>query len=153
MSPPLTLALVVFSALTICLLLVDLVRGRRRFAAVGLALLVAFLAILHLSTGFPGSSAGRMAFGDTFPVVTAIGLMFGGVILGIIAQYLWSKPVAFSWLEFLRPLVVSPIVLLPLIGSLEGGGPAPLQLVSLVLLAFQNGFFWQQVLRHVRIET
>jgi hypothetical protein len=53
----------------------------------------------------------------------------------------------FSWPDLLKPLCISPIVLLPLIGSVQGmKGLESMQVISFALLAFQNGFFWQVVL-------
>jgi hypothetical protein len=83
----------------------------------------------------------------------AVGLMFMGVILGIIATYIFNMAGPFSWRDFARPLVISPLVLLPLIGSLQGAALEPVQLVCFTVLAFQNGFFWQQVLRDAKPTT
>ena len=79
--------------------------------------------------------------------------MFAGVILGMVAQYVWNRPEKFTWLDFLRPVVISPMVLLPLIGSLSNGPLETVQLLSMVLLAFQNGYFWQQVLKDAKPTT
>jgi hypothetical protein len=145
-----TIGVVFFAILCAALFLIDLVRGRRRRGAVGLVLLVAFLLALHFTTDFP-STSGRVSFGGgTIPIWVAVVAMFGGVVLGMVGQYVWSKPVAFSWLDFCRPIVVSPLVLLPLIGSLSSGPLEMLQFLSLALLAFQNGFFWQQVLKDAK---
>jgi hypothetical protein len=105
---------------------------------------------LRLTTGFPAPSSGRIAFGGTIAVGWAVLAMFVGVVLGMIAQYVWTKPETFTLLDFLRPIVVSPMVLLPLIGSLSNGPLEPLQMLSLALLAFQNGYFWQQVLKDAK---
>ena len=83
----------------------------------------------------------------------AVTLMFAGVVLGIIATYIFNMTGAFSWRDFARPLVISPLVLLPLIGSLQGAALEPVQLVCFTILAFQNGFFWQQVLRDAKPTT
>jgi hypothetical protein len=39
------------------------------------------------------------------------------------------------------------------IGSLQGAALEPVQLVCFTVLAFQNGFFWQQVLRDAKPAT
>jgi hypothetical protein len=60
----------------------------------------------------------------------------------------------FSWLDLLKPVTISPIVLLPLMGSVQGVGELKeIQVVSFGLLAFQNGFFWQAVLEGARPVT
>ena len=53
-----------------------------------------------------------------------------------------------SCLDFAEPLCISPILLFPLFGSVQGAEDLqPMQVVSFALLAFQNGFFWQVVLQ------
>jgi hypothetical protein len=145
-----TVAVAVLAIVCALLLVVDLARGRRRRGAVGLILLVAFLIALYVTTGFPFPAEGRVSFGGTISVWWAIFAMFLGVVLGMIAQYVWTKPETFTWLDFLRPIVVSPMVLLPLIGSLSSGPLEAIQLFSMALLAFQNGYFWQQVLKDAK---
>src|SRR5262249_50124763 len=78
----------------------------------------------------------RQAFGGTSQLL-ALGLMFVGVLLGIAATYVFNLTGAFSWRDLARPLVVSPLVLLPLIGSLQGANLEPVQLVCFTVLAFQ----------------
>ena len=80
----------------------------------------------------------------------AIALMFGGVLLGIAATYVFNLSGAFSWRDFAKPLVASPIILLPMIGSVQGAELESVQLISFAILAFQNGFFWQQVLKDAK---
>jgi hypothetical protein len=111
---------------------------------------------LFLTRGFPFASsrqafgAGRQGVSDGVSELLALALMFVGVVLGIAATYLFNLTGAFSWRDLARPLVVSPLVLLPLIGSLQGANLEPVQLVCFTVLAFQNGFFWQQVLRDAK---
>lgn len=153
MSAMINYVLIVFLILAEILALLDLMRLRllRRFllqtAVVCLAVLV-----LYLTVGFPIPSD-RRAFGGGYSAELAIVLMFVGVILGMAARYLFRLRQSFSWLDFVRPLVISPIVLLPLIGTLQDGGIEAVQLACLVILAFQNGFFWQQVLKDARPTT
>lgn len=150
MSRGVTIGVVVFAILCAALFLIDFVRGRRRRGVIGLILLAAFLLVLHFATDFPSMSE-RIAFGGgTIPIWVAVIAMSAAVVLGMVGQYVWSKPAAFSWLDFCRPIVVSPLVLLPLIGSLSSGPLEMVQFLSLALLAFQNGFFWQQVLKDAK---
>jgi hypothetical protein len=120
-----------------------------------LTYVVALLAVafgLRLTTGFPFPTSQQAFGGGTSPLL-AVALMFLGVVLGIAATYVFNLTGAFSWHDFARPLVVSPLVLLPLIGSLQGAALEPVQLVCFIVLAFQNGFFWQQVLRNAKPAT
>jgi hypothetical protein len=145
---------VLIACLAIALLLAVLDYVRRpswhRFLIYVLGLGVIAVA-LFLTTGFPFPSS-RRAFGGgggASPLL-ALALMFAGVVLGIAATYVFNLTAAFSWRDLARPLVVSPLVLLPLIGSLQGANLEPVQLVCFTVLAFQNGFFWQQVLRDAK---
>ncbi|NKL74802.1 hypothetical protein GFM09_37480 [Rhizobium leguminosarum bv. viciae] len=126
---------------------IDISRGRKRLAVFELVALTVLVAVLKITTEFPFPQT-RQSFGAEISVWWALIAMSLGVIMGMAANYVWSRPKRFTLLDFLRPIVVSPIVLLPLIGSLDATSLAPIQLASLSLLAFQNGFFWQQVLNN-----
>jgi len=81
----------------------------------------------------------------------AIIIMFVGILLGTVARYIFYLKSKFSWLEFAKPLCISPILLLPLVGSVQGVKDLqPMQVVCFALLAFQNGFFWQVVLERTQ---
>jgi hypothetical protein len=105
---------------------------------------------LFLTAGFPFPSSRQAYGGGGASPLVALALMFVGVVMGIAATYVFNLTGAFSWRDLARPLVVSPLVLLPLIGSLQGANLEPVQLVCFTVLAFQNGFFWQQVLRDAK---
>src|SRR5262245_55767815 len=109
------------------------------FLLIGLVLLG--LAINHASTG-------RVAFGPDTAIVKTVLIMFGATVLGIIARYIfYLQKGQFSIFDFAKPIVISPIVLLPLIASLQTTSELTgMQFVSFGLLAFQNGFFWQAIL-------
>lgn len=149
MSSATTIAVAVLAVLCAIMLLVDYFRGSRRRAKIGIIVLFVFLLALYVLTGFP-IPENRLSFGGTIPIWWAVVAMFIGVILGMIAQYVWTKPKKFTWLDFLRPIVISPMVMLPLIGSLQSTPLETIQLFSLALLAFQNGYFWQQVLKDAK---
>ena len=146
-------ALTASFALSLLIALLDYFRTRSaRRLVFCLAALAAMSAALNITTGFPLSGS-RQSFGGGTSPVLAVTLMFAGVVLGIIATYIFNMTGAFSWRDFARPLVISPLVLLPLIGSLQGAALEPVQLVCFTILAFQNGFFWQQVLRDAKPTT
>ena len=119
------------------LAIVDFARRRswRRFLVSMIVLAIA----AAVFAGMPYGST-RQSFGATSPLV-ALALMFAGVLFGIAATYIFNLSGPFSWRDLARPLVVSPLVLLPLIGSLQGAALEPVQLVCFTVLAFQNGFF------------
>ena len=98
---------------------------------------------LKATTGFPNIV---VAFGGISPII-AIGIMFVCTTLGIFANYFFYRKGRFSWRSFLKPLIISPIVLLPLIGTVQSVHELEeIQLVLFGMLAFQNGFFWRVIL-------
>ena len=151
MSPLITKALLIFIGLYSLLILIELVISRsvKRFV-IQAALLILVVAILYFTTGFPAT---RQAFGGASPVL-AIVIMLLCTIAGIATNYFFYLKSKFSWRTFLKPILISPIVLLPLIGSVQGVSEVQaLQLMSFAFLAFQNGFFWRVVLERAEPTT
>jgi hypothetical protein len=139
-----------FLALSIFIALIDCFRERSwPRLLIYLPPLLAAAGALFLTNTFLLSPS-RQAFGGSFSPLLAAGIMFVGVVLGIAATYVFNLTSPFSWFDFARPLLVSPLILLPLIGSMQGGSLEPIQLVCFAILAFQNGFFWQHVLRNAK---
>lgn len=73
-------------------------------------------------------------------------LLFVAMVLGILARYYWDLLGRGTGNEIdlgqmIRPLLVSPLVFFP-VWSQTSGAPRTL---TTVLVAFQNGFFWQAV--------
>ena len=119
--------------------------ARRRLAAIQLAALLLALAVLRSQTGFPDSAL--VPFGAAFGlgVGWTILLMGACLVLGMIANYVYFLS-TFSWREFLRPLCISPLLLVPLIGATGDSDQIGLvRAVSLCLVSFQSGFFWRSV--------
>lgn len=149
MPPFITYLIIAFGALYVVIILVELAvfRAFKRFL-VEILILFVFVVILNVTTGFP---APRQAFGGVSPLA-AIGIMFICTSLGIAARYVFYMRV-FTWRSFLKPLVISPIVLLPLIGSVQGSANIEsIQLISFGILAFQNGFFWKVILERTQLQ-
>lgn len=125
-----------------------LTRQYKRFllelAAVVLAFCLAIL-VTHASTG-------RVAFGEGILPLWGIAIMFIATMCGIVARYIfYLQKGQFAWLDCCKPLAITPIILLPLIGSVQGTGRLnAMQSISFAFLAFQNGFFWQAVLEKAR---
>ncbi len=150
MSPIITYTLLIFMGLYFITIFVGLITNRswKRFL-IELLILAGFITILYMATGFPAPSS-RQAFGGISPI-SAIGIMFVCTILGIVAHYFFYLKGKFSLGMFLKPLFISPIVLLPLIGSVQGTSDLEsIQMISFAILAFQNGFFWKAVLEHAK---
>ena len=138
-------SLSIFAGIYALILAVEAVsEGVSRRWATELALLLAALGLLRLTTGFP-AAGGRESFGDAADL-GLVGLVFVFILLGMAARYFISYRGKFRWGGFLKPMCVSPIVLLPLLGTLPFGSQVEvLQIVSFAVLGFQNGFFWRVI--------
>jgi len=137
--------------LAVIVLELALARRVKRF----LIELGAVIAVVILALLINNASTGRVAFGDGTSPGKAVAWMFLATLLGIAARYLfYLQKGQFSWLGLLKPVSISPIVLLPLVGSVQGAGDLKdMQVVSFAFLAFQNGFFWNAVLDAARPVT
>jgi hypothetical protein len=147
MTLPVILKICVVVYLTI--IVIDWWRSRelKRF----LLELLPLLGLLTLDLLIATASAGYVTFGSDGSSVWVSLAMFGAIVLGVAARYIFYLQGKFSWLDFVKPLCISPILLLPLIGSIQSvKNLEPMQTVSFALLAFQNGFFWQAVLQRAR---
>jgi len=148
MSPLITYLLIGFLGFFGVFIIIELIISRviKRFV-IQIVILFGVIVLLKVTTGFPAT---RRAFGGVSPV-TAIGIMLVCTLLGIAAHYFFFLKRQFSWRTFLKPLVISPIVLLPLIGSVQGtSNIEAIQMISFGFLSFQNGFFWREVFEHAK---
>lgn len=116
---------------------------------------VVLLFVIGIALLVNNAVTGRVAFGQGASPVGTVGIMFLAVVFGIAARYIfYLQKSQFSLLDFFKPVAISPIVLLPLIGSVQTSGELNgMQVVSFALLAFQNGFFWQAVLQGAKPTT
>jgi hypothetical protein len=148
MSPFFTYLLSFFLGVFFLIIIIELAinKGIKNFL-IQIIILMAVIIFFHVTTGFPKPVYG---FGGISPLIN-IGIMFICTILGIGAHYIFYLEEEFKLVNFLKPLVISPIILLPLLGSVKGGSQLePMQVVSFGFLAFQNGFFWKEVLKRAR---
>ena len=114
--------------------------------------LLGYFALLSHWTEFPTP---MIAFSEPISLVFLIGLQVS-VMVGILSNQLYAAPSGTlrSWDELAKPLLVSPMLLLPLLGSLEGCGKlTTIQGSSFLLLGFQNGFFWRKVFQRIQTEN
>jgi hypothetical protein len=147
---PLGTILEVCAAVYASAIVIELLIRRQwlRFILEAVALLIVIVIALFVNNAVTG----RVAFGQGTSPVGTVGIMFVATVSGIAARYIFYLQAGhFSWLDFLKPLSISPIALLPLIGSVQTSGElSGMQVVSFGVLAFQNGFFWQAVLAGAR---
>jgi hypothetical protein len=135
------------SATFLLLLVVVVLAERRAFKLlVGLALGLIAVAVTK-NLALSGNLVEVKGHGAGLPW-GLIGLLYLALIAGMAAQYAFLKSprARFRWPAFLKPFLASPVVFLPLLGSLEDqldGGPWTLSRLMLVFVAFQNGFFWK----------
>ncbi len=115
--------------------------GRRNVNLAILGLLLLYIIALMVFTDFPDPvvSLGGVSY------LTALIIMLFFIILGMVANYFFYNE-TFNFREIIKPLFISPLILLPLIGTLRGSAEIEnMQLISLAILSFQNGFFWKEV--------
>jgi hypothetical protein len=143
-----TILLVTCFALYGAALVVEAVRGRStNFTGLEMGGLLAAFLVLHWSTGFPWP---REPFGTTTPIIDIV-VLTACTVLGTAARYFFYLETEFSWRLFLKPLVVSPIVVYPLLGFVQSGSGLELnRLIFLAFVAFQNGFFWNVVFERAK---
>ena len=150
MSLPITRILLFVIGCYGLIILVDLVvtRNVKRCLIEGFILTIMII-VLHVTTGFPTP---KQAFGG-IPLILAVGIMLVCTVLGMAARFVFYQAEKFSWGSFLRPLVIAPIILLPLIGTMQGVSEfKSIHLISFGMLSFQNGFFWNEVFKKIRKE-
>jgi hypothetical protein len=117
--------------------------------------LAAVVFVVCLALLVTNASIGHVAFGEGVSPLRIIAIMFFMTMCGIVARYIfYLQQGQFSWLGFIKPLTITPIILLPLISSIQKTGNLnDMQAVSFAFLAFQNGFFWQAVLEKATPKT
>jgi hypothetical protein len=83
-----------------------LTRHYKRFL---LELLVVVL-VVCLALFVTNTSTGRVAFGEGLTPFWVVAIMFAAAMCGIVARYLfYPHPGQFTWLDFLKPLAITPI--------------------------------------------
>ena len=142
MTPFVTNFIIFCMALFGLIILIDYLLNKKvRRLLIELVITILVALILHISTGFPSSI---QTFGG-FNQLSTIFLMLICVLLGMIGNYFFHFKNRFDWLTFIKPFFISPIVLLPLIGTVNNTEIKTMQLISLLFISFQNGFFWKEV--------
>jgi hypothetical protein len=126
---------------------------RRVQGVLVIAVLLLYLALLHVAFGFPSLPAGY-AKGE---IETGVGplvlALYVSMLAGMGAEYLYhwldAKPEErkFDWRSFVKPFVVSPLVFMPLAASLQNAkidlSSFNTPLLMLYGVAFENGFLWR----------
>lgn len=141
-----SLLLKICAALYLLLIIADAIRSRsiKRFLLELLPLIALVVIVLFITQ----ASTGYITFGSGTSQTTVVLIMLVCILLGIVARYIFYLRGQFSWLDFAKPLCISPILLIPLVGSVQALKELEaIQVISFALLAFQNGFFWQAVLQ------
>jgi len=150
MTPLVTLIIIFCLSSYTIFALIDFIRFRKaKRLMIEVVAIVLCIFLLNRATGFPVVQ--NYVFGGP-GIVSTIVLLFICVILGMVANYFFHLKRKFSWVTLTKPLFVSPIILLPLIGTVNYEGLEPVQLISLLFLAFQNGFFWKEIFNKVQIQ-
>jgi hypothetical protein len=103
------------------------------------------LLAVHFLTGGPQENAVAEAASWTALAY------FSAMVAGMIAQSIWhaiqkrrpGRPPVFDRWEFAKPALVAPIVFIAVYRNIS----EPHVSTAMLLFSFQNGFFWQTVLR------
>lgn len=118
---------------------------RQRMIGVALGVAVSLLIVWLLN---PFGSL--QSFGPS-PIILIL-LMIISIVLGSVAEFIFSlgnKKI--RWRELIKPILISPLLLFPLIGLLQKAESLDtLASISLMLVAFQNGFFWRQMVEKLK---
>ena len=80
--------------------------------------------------------------------------MFFSMLLGMASKYLFDRigekkrrRIAFNKWQFLKPFLVSPIIF----GTILTQVPENMPVFTLMILSYQNGFFWHTLLYKVAL--
>ena len=121
---------------------------RPRYTALQLTTLVLVAAYFHLSTGFP---IPVQSFGSKTSLLVAA-LMGICIILGMLSSFFFFPRDGRGISACVKPLLVSPIILLPLLGLVKTVPDfSSITMLYLCLISYQNGFFWKVVFRRLEV--
>jgi hypothetical protein len=128
--------------------------ARRRWA-IGLTAIVAALAVIGagfmISVSFPLTGGVESKGGTSATPWVMVGAMYAAMVFGIIAQsyYFGEHAPPASTPSWLKPLLASPIIFIPLLSSFQSSLSARAEIgmadLMILLVSFQNGFFWKVV--------
>jgi hypothetical protein len=115
--------------------------------AVILFSLFAYLLATHTSIS-PFSSIGVVYFGNSSQAPSILVAIIGAVT-GVAGSYFFNLGErTIRVRDMARPLATAPLVLIPTIKLVEASGEqSPLALMLLFALSYQNGFFWERLLK------
>jgi hypothetical protein len=147
------IAAIIFS-LSVVFALVLVLRAEMdiRWRAVLAATIALFAVVAYVlatrSEVSPFGSSTRKSFGYTDQLLPTC-LAIVGAVGGVIGSYffrLGNRTI--RWRTLVPPLVTTPLVLVPTIKLVEASGEQTLlTLILLFALSYQNGFFWERLLK------
>jgi hypothetical protein len=109
--------------------------------------LLVFILMIVVSSNLP---SGIEAKGDSGHVPwTMVGLMYLAMVLGIVAQSFYFSGTTSLPSTWVKPVLASPIVFIPLVSSYQSSllsmNGISLAELMILLVSFQNGFFWKVI--------
>ena len=125
-----------------------------------LAALIAYIIFLNITFGFPFPS--RISAKGSEAGLAFYTALYVSVLMGMASQFAFrhfSQPresrVPWDWGLFIAPLFAAPAIFGPLVAALQSSGvdfndSRPRLMV--IVVAFQNGFFWKDAFEHKRKE-
>ena len=146
MSLTSTLILGAALALYAAYLLAELWLLRRpRYTVLQYAVLLLVAIFFHLTTGFPIPA---QSFGSETSIAVVASMAIC-ILLGMLSSFFFYRD-GRGIRDCVKPLLVSPIILLPLLGLLRDISDfEPITILSLCLISYQNGFFWKVVFKRL----
>jgi hypothetical protein len=105
--------------------------------------------VLASRTGIsPFSSTGVINFGYSSQWLSIL-IAIAGAVAGVAGSYFFNLgEQTIHWRSLARPLATAPLVLIPTIKLVEASGEqTPLALILIFALSYQNGFFWERLLK------
>jgi hypothetical protein len=97
----------------------------------------------------PFSRSSNLSFGASEGLTAFIVVALIGAVTGVFGSYLYNLgDKAMRWRSIIRPLSATPLVIVPTVKLIESAGdPSPLAYILLFALCYQNGFFWERLLK------
>lgn len=142
-------AIDIVSFCCVALILVVLLDSlRTRYFAPVLWQVPLLMAVILFAFYYYRFAGGRIEFGNDQSRAFTVAVIFIASLLGAVANYFFElKSIRFfNWLSLSKPLLITPIIMLPLVGSIQQRSNIEItQILMFGLLAFQNGFFWRAV--------
>jgi hypothetical protein len=141
---------IVFTASSIAAIISTIFSPMQQPKKVVISLAIAVIGVaayILASTSEISPFSQRQAAFGYFDNAKFIAICVVGVAIGVTASIAWSSQGFKGWSQFWRPLIASPILPIPVLKAIPNSESDILADFILFCLSFQNGFFWEKVLK------